>query len=322
MNGTASSLSGRMLRVSVTPRCNFHCRYCRPPGSAADGPREHPLPLQRMAELIAWLHRRTSIRSLKITGGEPLLRAGLTDWIAGLSLLGVGELSLTSNGSRLAGMAAELAAAGLARVNVSLDTLDPARFRELTGRPIAPTLAGIDAAVSAGLTPLKLNSVLTRSRWRNDVPALLDFAAERGLTLRFIELMRTGPTADWARKEFVPAGKVRDQLAAWTEVTDLSHRPGCPARESELSWHGRTVRVGWITPYSDTFCDGCDRLRLDSTGKLHRCLMDETAFPLHRTLNGHSPDDGETVRDLDTYLTGKRAPRGRGVAAEMIELGG
>ncbi len=311
----------RTLRLSVTDRCDLRCRYCLPGGRAPFLPRDQVLPLRDLLGAVAWLAERFGVDRLKLTGGEPLARPGLAPFVrAATALPGIREVSLTTNGTRLSRLAPALADAGLARVNVSLDTLDARRFAQLTrGGDVAPVLAGIDAARAAGLAPVKLNAVLRRSSWREDVPALLDFAAARGLEIRFIELMRTGSEAAWAEGEFVAAAEVRSALEAEGVVLPLPTPVASPARRTLARRRGREFAVGWITPVSHPFCGACDRLRLDARGELRRCLMDPTTIALVETLRTGARTAAERV---ERYLAGKTAPAAMAIAVPMRGIGG
>lgn len=315
------------LRLAVTDRCNLRCAYCMPAGGVRTLPRHDLLTLEELLAVVAWIDRRWPLAKVKLTGGEPLVRRGLATLVRGLvGLPGAPELSMTTNGTRLADHAAELAAAGLARVNVSLDTLDPARYRELTrGGSVADVLAGIDAATAAGLAPVKLNAVLRRSAWRDDVPALLDFAAGRGLQLRFLELMRTGPDSSWCAAESCSAAEVVAWLGRHPDC-ELVHAPGRsgggagPARNGRLRWRGADLTVGWILPVSKPFCTACDRLRLDARGRLRRCLMDPEVVELARILavGGDAAADAAVRR----HVAGKRPPDAMNTQLPMVQLGG
>ncbi len=300
------------LRVSVTDACNLRCRYCAPDGDHASRG-SAPLSLEALGDAALWLVEHAGIRSIRLTGGEPLVRPGLARLVARLAgACDVREVTLTTNGALLARHAAPLAESGLARVNVSIDSLDADRFRELTrGGRLADALAGIDAALAAGLTPLKLNSVLLRSSWRADVPALLDFAAGRGVEIRFIELMRTGTERAWCDDEFVGADEVRTALGL---ETAYASEGASPAQRARVAWRGRDVTVGWITPRTHAFCGTCDRLRLDARGRLRRCLMDAEALPFW-------PAHADTGA-VFAYLAGKRAPRSMDSEHAMHTIGG
>ena len=311
----------RLLRLSVTDRCNFRCRYCMPPEGVPSVSHGDLLSLEQLAEMVQWLSRHTSIERVKITGGEPLVRLGLEHLISYLRALpNVSEVSLTTNGSLLARKARELKARGLARVSVSVDSLDPERFAELSrGGQLRATLEGIDAAINAGLTPLKLNTVLQRSTWERDVPKLLDFAAERGLQPRFIELMRTGTERAWCDSEFVSVDRVREWLTQQTAMVPVPSAAGAPARLTRTLWGGRWLIVGWIAPRSHPFCGACERLRLDCRGRLRRCLMDPTMLGLVRLRRA----EGDCAADaFYRYMEGKHAPDGMDSEYMMSQIGG
>ena len=311
----------RLLRISVTDRCNFACRYCMPAKLAPRIRRNDLLSLEQLSEVVEWLSGHINIERVKITGGEPLVRSGLENLIANLSALpNVSEVSLTTNGSLLARKADILKTSGLARVNVSLDTLDPERFAQLTrGARLQDTIDGIDAAINAGLVPLKLNAVLTASGWQQDVPMLLDFAASRKLEVRFIELMRTGTERVWCDAEFVSVDVVREWLQARASLTSIETPAGIPARRTHVCWGATELNVGWIAPRSHPFCQSCERVRLDSQGRLRRCLMDTASLDLVPLL--HSSEE-KAVERLDQYLAGKRAPSGMDTESPMSQIGG
>ncbi len=317
--GPTVPLSDAVLRLSLTDRCNLRCRYCVPVFGIPRVARAELLTLEELTAATLWLCRSGGVRRVKLTGGEPLVRAGVVELVRVLAAADdVDEVSGTTNGVRLPALAHALAEAGLRRVNVSLDTLDPERFAELTrGGRIEETLAGIDAARAAGLRPVKLNAVLMASSWRRDVPALLDFAGERDLEVRFIELMRTGTEAAWCERELVSAAEVRRGLG----LPEIGDREGTTtARGGWVPWRGSAVRVGWITPRSRPFCAGCRRLRLDARGRLRRCLMDPTLLPLAELLRTTS--GAAVAHRLRDYLAGKVPAAGMGSGLPMASIGG
>jgi len=310
------------LRVSVTDRCNLRCSYCMPEEGVPLLPRGEIPPLSELASAVEWLVARFGVDRVKVTGGEPLVRGGLPAFVAKVATIpGVREVSMTTNGTRLPGIAAQLAEAGLARVNISLDTVDPERFRELTrGGRVEEVLEGIDAALAAGLTPLKVNSVLRRSSFHEDVPTLLGFAAEKSVEIRFIELMQTGTEAAWAIAERVTGAAVREWLAAeGARITPLPARPNAPARRTAIAWNGIEIEAGWIDPVSHSFCDDCDRLRLDARGRLRRCLMDDHAFPLVDLLRRGEAEVEEAAK---AYVAGKQPPIAMTIGSTMASIGG
>jgi cyclic pyranopterin phosphate synthase len=310
------------LRLSVTDRCNMRCAYCVPDRKTAKVPRRELPRLERLAEAVGWLQREFNVATVKVTGGEPLLRRGVVDLIGLLVRCpGIDEVSMTTNGTYLAQPARALKGAGLARLNVSLDSVHAERFRWLTrGGRLEDTLEGIRAAREAGFDLLKLNAVLLRSTWREDVPELLDFAASQPAEMRFIELMGTGTEAAWVADEYVSADVVRDWLEARAPVESVPVAATSTARRTRVAWRGREVMVGWITPRSHPFCDGCHRLRLDARGRLFRCLMDPLPYPLV-TLLAEQPSD-QVRRGMEGFLAGKRPPKSMDTLIPMIAIGG
>lgn len=259
----------RKLRVSLTDRCNFRCRYCMP---------EHPQWMSKKSLLsrdelagLARLFVEVGIEAIRVTGGEPLLRRDAVDCLAALNRLraiGLKRLSLTTNASRLALLLPALRAAGLDDLNISLDALDPQRFQALRGAPLAPVLEGIEAARFSGI-PLKLNTVLIRGRNDGEILPLTRWALERGIPLRFIEYMPLDAPGNWSKDAVVPEEEVLAQLARRYRVERLA-RTGDPATEFLLDGH---YRLGLITTISNPFCGSCDRLRLTARGELYACLF-------------------------------------------------
>lgn len=311
------------LRVSVTDRCNLRCAYCMPADGVPLVARDSMLRLEELADNVAWIHQRKPLRKIKITGGEPLVRRGLASFVAFLAALeDRPEISMTSNGTLLGDHAAELCEAGLQRVNISLDTLNPKRYRVLTrGGRVEPVVASLESARIAGLHPIKINSVLRRSSFMVDIPELLDFAAEQGLVVRFLELMRTGTERQWSENELVAAHEVRQWMKSISGCNfpdDQLEQGADPARLENILWRGEELQIGWILPQSDPFCDACDRLRIDARGRLRRCLMDSKTFDLAKAQM--SGDDAEVL--FEDFLAGKRPPQSMDNALPMASLGG
>jgi cyclic pyranopterin phosphate synthase len=312
----------RMLRISLTDRCNFRCRYCMPSDGITKLTHDELLSLEDLAGETAWLAANLGIERVKLTGGEPLVRKGVANFISHLKrTTGIREVSMTTNGALLGHLAAELKEAGLSRVNVSLDTLEPVRFAELTrGGHLQSVLDGIHAAIENGLTPVKLNAVLQRSTWRREVPALLDFAAARGLEMRFIELMRTGTQAEWCAQEYIPASEVQKWLATQGKAVCIASSTNSPAMVMRTEWRGATMRIGWITPRSHPFCRRCERLRLDARGRIFRCLMDGRPLDLAALLR--SGDGQQVGARVVQYLGAKSAPVAMDKPSTMCSIGG
>jgi cyclic pyranopterin phosphate synthase len=229
------------------------------------------------------------------------------------------EVSLTTNGSLLSRMAWSLKAAGLGRVNISLDSLDEERFKEVTrGGSLKRTLQGIKAARDAGLTPIKLNTVLQRSTWKQELPRLLDYAASTGFEIRFIELMRMGTERVWCDSEFISVDEVCKGLG--TKIVPAEEQTAAPARTTLLDWRGASVKVGWITPRSHPFCQRCERLRMDARGRIRRCLMDPATLDLPHTLE--TMDEVSASQEFQRYVAGKVSARAMDSSFAMSQIGG
>lgn len=260
------------LRLSVTGFCDCRCPYCVPRGEAAPG--QTPLSAGELTE-FARAAAACGVRKIRLTGGEPLLRADIVELCREISAIpGVEELCLTTNALRLASLAAELRAAGVSRLNVSLDTLVPERFRQLTGHHGPDeVLWGIEAARRAGFVRIKLNTVLMAGVNDDEIGALIAFGRERGLEVRFIELMPVGPCAAFAQSHYLPAQAV---LEACPELEPI----GEDGVAQTYALPGQTARVGLIRPISHKFCGRCSRIRIDSGGVLRPCLHSEEGIPL------------------------------------------
>ncbi|MDQ6969709.1 MAG: GTP 3',8-cyclase MoaA [Mariprofundus sp.] len=288
------------LRISVTDRCNMRCDYCRPAADAYQAePRDHILSYEEI-ERIARVAAAMGVSKLRITGGEPLVRRDLLTLVEKLAAIpGITDLSMTTNATLLAKYAKDLAAAGLTRINVSLDSLNALRFRKLTGGELAPVLAGIKAANTAGLTPIKLNAVLMRGINAGDehseVAELIDFASEHGATIRFIELMPMKQGMDWDA-HYISIDEVlqRDDVRQRVDVDAALTTGNTAARYLPLK--NGSGDVGFIMPMSERFCEGCNRLRLTSDGGLRSCLPADDQLNLRDLIRrGGSDDDIRAV---------------------------
>lgn len=321
---SSSPCASVYLRLSITEACNLHCRYCRPDGNAG-GKAPHrtrpPLGGEALLRLAAAIQGAVPIRKLRFTGGEPLRRPGLPALVAAFRARFPGaEFCLTTNGMLLETHAAALRRAGVERLNISLDTLDPHRFRRLAGRPgLSRVLAGIEAARAADFRAVKLNAVLLRTHNGDRLPELVRFAAKKGCEIRFVELMPYGAGAHLFRKEFLPAPEARERLRAAFPY-EGSRAPSDTAERHAFLVEGRTVTVGFITPMSHRFCGRCDRLRLDSTGRLFTCLREEEGVDLAARLREGGPEAvRETVRRT---LSKKSGPAARWPRRAMVRVGG
>ncbi|HEX9180767.1 MAG TPA: GTP 3',8-cyclase MoaA [Burkholderiales bacterium] len=263
------------LRLSVTDRCDLRCSYCMPRGFAGFEEPEHWLSFDEI-ERLAGAFAALGVRRLRLTGGEPLLRRGITDLARRLrSLDGIEDLSLSTNATQLARHARALRDAGVTRLNVSLDTLDRKRFARITGRDALPrVLAGLGTARDCGFAPIKLNMVLLREVNETDVDSMVQFCIEHGFVLRLIEAMPVGDTGRAAG--FVSLQPVIERLQREFGLVKGIIPGGGPARYLK-SPDGR-FSLGFITPLSQHFCAACNRVRLAVDGTLHLCLGQEHSF--------------------------------------------
>jgi cyclic pyranopterin phosphate synthase len=262
------------LRVSLTDRCNLRCTYCMPPEGLQWLPKVEQLTDDEVVRLVRIGVEQLGIREVRFTGGEPLLRPGLPGLVAAAAgLTPRPEVSLTTNAIGLARMAPALAEAGLDRINVSLDTLDRDRFKQLTYRDrLDDVLAGLRAARDAGLTPVKINAVLLRGMNEEDAVPLLDFSLEHGYQLRFIEQMPLDAHHAWTRDRMVTAEDILERLsAAHTLTPDVEERGSAPAERWLVD--GGPATVGVIASVTRSFCGTCDRTRLTADGQLRNCLF-------------------------------------------------
>jgi len=284
------------LRLSVTDRCDLRCAYCMPERMQFL-PRRELLTLEEMHTLAQRFIAR-GIRKIRLTGGEPLVRRDVMTLIRALGgELGQGldELTLTSNGTQLAEHAGALVDAGVRRINVSLDTRDPVLFTRLTRRDaLDAVLAGIDAADRAGLA-IKINTVALKGLNEDELPELIAWAHGRGFDLTLIEVMPLGSVEGDRIDHYLPLSAVRDRLAARWTLAEAAYRSGGPARYLTVAETGG--RLGMITPLTQNFCGGCNRIRLTATGQIYMCLGQDDRVDLRAALRG--PD---SVAALDAAL--------------------
>lgn len=292
------------LRISVTDRCDLRCIYCMAP-SMTFLPRQQVLTLEEIERCarIAVAHGVTKIR---LTGGEPLVRRGIVELCASLSAIpGLEELVLTTNGSQLADFAQPLADAGVKRLNISLDSLQPARFRAITRKgDLVQVLAGIQAAQRAGFDTIKLNSVIIKGQNEDEILDLTAFALANGLDITFIEEMPLGQVGRSRTLALCSSDEVRARLAEHYHILPSAESSGGPARYIRLQGHLHS-RIGFISPHSHNFCNSCNRVRLTAEGRLLLCLGNEHDLDLRALLRRHPLDDRPIIDAIAKALQHK-----------------
>lgn len=278
------------LRVSVTDRCNLRCVYCMPPEGITWQPRDTILSYEEILSVVR-AAAALGISKVRLTGGEPLVRPELINLVRGIAgVPGIDDLSLTTNAMLLSELAQPLADAGLRRINVSLDTLDPAKFRRLTRRgDIERVWAGIRAAEAAGLTPIKINSVIIKGINDDELGAMAGLTLEHPWHVRFIELMPIGNAEDWGSGFPVQAQRQLSVQDMQERLRELGLAPAAapplgsgPARTFTI--RGGIGTVGFISPIGEHFCASCNRLRLTADGRLRPCLLSEREIPVRNAL--------------------------------------
>jgi len=279
----------RDLRISVTDRCNFRCTYCMPAEGLDWMAREDLLTYEELTRVARVCVERFGFDGIRLTGGEPTVRANLPVLIEQLSSLGV-DLSLTTNGTTLTNLAPTLVAAGLERINISLDSLQRDRFEQITRRDeLDKVLEGIDAAVSAGLAPVKINCVVMRGVNDDEIVDFARFGRERGVTVRFIEFMPLDAQGEWTNEQVVTKAEI---VAAIGEVFPLQP---VAERESDPAARWRYVdgggEFGVIPSVTEAFCESCDRVRLTADGMLRHCLFATRELDLRTLLRSGATDD-------------------------------
>jgi cyclic pyranopterin phosphate synthase len=288
------------LRVSLTDRCNLRCAYCMPPEGLDWLPGAEVLTDDEIVRLITIGVERLGITTVRLTGGEPLLRKNLELLVADIAALSpTPDIALTTNGIGLAARAQKLAAAGLKRINISLDTLDPDTFAQLARRRRLPdVLAGITAARDAGLAPVKINTVLLRGVNDHEAFDLLRWAMAEQVQLRFIEQMPLDPQHGWKRDEMITADEIRERLSQHVELVedpeDVLTRGSAPAELFRVA--GTGYSVGVIASVSKPFCGACDRVRLTADGQIRNCLFARTESDLRTPLRSGASDSDLAAR--------------------------
>lgn len=325
------------LRISVTDRCNFRCTYCMPFDEYTWINKKEILSFEEIARL-AKLFVQLGVDKIRLTGGEPLVRQDLEKLINKLSSLnGLNDLSLTTNGSLLADKAPALKAAGLKRINVSIDTLNPEKFKQMTKRgDLAKVLDGIFVAKSNGLHPIKINAVIERGVNDDDIIELVEFSRENGFAIRFIEYMDVGNSNNWASQKMVSKKEIIETINGHFPLREVG-RNGGTAPSVDYQFTDGRGDIGVIASVTEPFCSSCTRARLTADGKLVTCLFSQTGHDLKSLLRDGSTD--EDILEVITSAWRKRRdrysderleallssngydPRQRG-KIEMITLGG
>jgi cyclic pyranopterin phosphate synthase len=284
------------LRISVTDRCNFRCVYCR----SAD-----PENYQAHDQILTWpelerlarIFQSLGIRKMRVTGGEPLVREGVEGYISRLHALGVEDLSMTTNGHLLVERCDRLIAAGLRRINISLDSLDRAKFEKITRtKSFATVMHGIDVAQKSSLAPVKINAVLVRGTNDDEVESFANFARERGIIMRFIEFMPLDADRHWTRDVVVPSAEIHQRIHARWPLEQIPHERSETARKYRFA-DGAPGEIGLISPVTQPFCGHCSRIRLTADGKLRTCLFSKDDHDLRSLLR-----EGATDEDVATYI--------------------
>jgi len=286
------------VRLSVTDRCDFRCVYCMAE-EMTFLPRDQVLSLEEIYEVGA-AFARLGVNKLRLTGGEPLVRKGILSLIQRLGKLDV-ELVITTNGSQLPTMADDLVAAGVKRINISLDTLNAERFKELTRKDkFDQVIAGIEAACKAGFNKVKLNAVILKGRNDDEVVDLVDFARDRGLDISFIEEMPLGVISEHDREEaYCSSDEVRAMIDARYPLTKTEEQTAGPSTYYRMA--DSETRVGFISPHSHNFCSECNRVRVTVEGRLLLCLGNEHSMDLRELLRSE-PDEAKRAAMLEKAL--------------------
>ncbi|MDE0195632.1 MAG: GTP 3',8-cyclase MoaA [bacterium] len=278
----------RDLRISVTDRCNFRCTYCMPPEGLEWLPRSELLTFEEIERVARLLVERFGVHSIRLTGGEPTVRARLADLVAMLTPLGT-DLALTTNGATLGLLAEDLAAAGLRRINISLDSLRADRFRDLTLRDdLDRVLDGVDAALAAGLDPVKVNVVVMRGQNDDEILDFAEYGRRKGVEVRFIEYMPLDAEEGWRADSVVALAEITERIGAVHPFE--AHRQGSEPASRFRYLDGRGF-FGVVASVTQSFCGSCDRIRLTADGQFRNCLFGLKEYDLRGPLRRGAGDD-------------------------------
>ena len=278
------------LRLSVTDKCNMRCFYCMPKGFKGFEQPEHWLTFDEIERVIG-AFAELGVSRIRVTGGEPLVRKNLDELVHRIHQLpGVEDLSLSTNATLLSQHAHALYEAGVSRLNISLDSLKPERFKEITGSELQPVLDGLMAAKSEGFSPIKINMLAMKGINDDEFEDVVEYCIEHDFTLRFIETMPVGDTGIQASDHYLDLAVVKDRLAQRFDLIPGVMPGGGPARYVQVK--GTDLRIGFITPISQHFCETCNRVRLSVDGTLYLCLGQEHKYELRPLLRQGVSDDG------------------------------
>lgn len=309
------------LRVSVTDACDLRCIYCKPAGGSGEAPAA-PLSDRQRVDFVRLLHDRFGIAHVRITGGEPLLYAPVVSLVASLRACAPDvTLAMTTSGRRLTELAGPLRDAGLDRLNISLDSLDPDRYRRITGGRLDDVLEGFDAAGAAGFAPAKINTVVMRGVNDRELVGLAEWGLSRGHVVRFLEAMPIGPAARANGRAFIPSVEVRARIESRFRLTPKEGPSGSTSRDYQADDGTVSGVIGFISPVSEPFCGDCSRIRLTAEGRLYPCLLDDRCIDLRSAWHA-----GELLPEEATLMLrraiGRKQPRGAAQGTPMVRLGG
>ena len=309
------------MRLSLTDHCNLACRYCVPESAA---PSRQMIDDAFAYELVRWLSGHHGIRHVRLTGGEPLLYPELLPLVRRLSALDeLDEITLTTNGQALENKAASLREAGLTRVNVSLDTLNPDRFAHVTrGGHVEHTVKGIESAIEAGMTPVKLNMVVQRGLNDDETVATAQWGLELGCVVRFLEVMPIGPLAHVVDDHLVSASEILERLSTVFRLAPIPQTIGQPAVDYAATSGALRGVIGIIAPTTKSFCERCRRIRITSRGAVVACVHDNRHFGLTECWDGERFNEERANEILRESVLHKPAVGSRSQSLTMIALGG
>jgi len=277
------------LRISITDQCSLQCIYCVPEQGVKRYDRHDILTLEEITRVVRVAHRN-GVRKVRLTGGEPLMRDDILDLVSSVKGTGIRDLSLTTNGTRLAEMAGELKKAGLDRVNISLDTLNEERYRSITrGGDLQRVRDALQAAEQAGFTPIKINVVPIRGVNDDEIPAFAALTLLQDVHIRFIEFMPIGKKPAWKPDAYLKKEEIMEKVSALGKLVCRPFKGGGPSRNYRLE-NARGV-IGFISPISDCFCRFCNRLRLTANGRIRPCLFSDIEVDIRTALRSGISDD-------------------------------